>query len=303
MLAASLLAGVACDGGGGGSAGAPRSAAGRVAVVLSDASHPQLQQLEQLFRKALEDQAEDVVVESAGRDAARQRQLVEQFAAQGARAIVVVPVDSTTLVPAVATANRAGIPVFTIELPLPGARVTTHVEPDYVAAGSAAAAYLFAFLPKGATTAIVGHAGAHGARELVAGYRRAADSLQGRVRESVAPTGGVRAEAAAAVNAILGSDPDLDGVFALDPESALGAMDAAYDRRRQDLVIVSFGATQPVLDAVREQRPLRIAVMPRPEAAARRLAEVIKVQLGGDPVTPSIKVPVRLVNADSLRAR
>ena len=285
-----------------GESGQPQSAAGRVGVVLGANASSEYRELDAAVRKALEEHDQELVVQDAAADPARQRQLVETFASQRARAIVVVPLDSTTLRPAIDAAGNAGIPVFTIGYAVPGARITTHMEEDFQAAGLAAAEYIAAFLGPKLHAAVVGRRAAHGSRELESAFRAGITVVDTRVVSGAANSDGTREGAAAATTALLEQDPDLDAIFALDPVSALGAMDAAYARRRADLVVVSNGSAPEVASAIGETGPMRAAVVQRLDEAARMLAETIVTQIEGDPVTPSIKVPVRLVTADSVKA-
>lgn len=278
------------------------SAAGRIGVVLPIATQPEYRTLEDALRKALDDAGHQLVVERGLNDASQQAALVQRFTAQKALGLVIAPLDSTSLRPSVGAAVAAGIPVFTVGLPVPGARVTTHVEPDYFAAGVVAAEYVAAFLGRTFNAGIVGRLDAHGSRELIAGFRSIMAVDSARVYSGAAESRGTSEGGAAAAEALLEQDASLDAIFALDAPGAQGAMGAALSRRRADLVIVSYGATAATLDAVRESRPLRAAVVPRLDEAARLLSEAIATQLGGDPVTASIKAPVRLVNVDSVRA-
>lgn len=296
---AGIVSVVACGGGSGGSDPA-RSVAGRVGIVLADAA-ADARLLADSVRTALQEHDQQAVVQSANGDAARQRSLVESFTSQRASAIVVVPTDSGSLAPSLDAAARAGIPVFTVGRPVAGVQVTTHVDPDYHAAGVAAAEYAGAFLGLRFHAAVVGPLAAHGSRDLERGFRTTVAIDSARVYAGAAGSDGTRESAAAATTALLEKDPSLDVIFALDPASALGAMDAAYARRRADLVIVSFGATPEVTAAIGETGPMRAAVVPRTGEGARLLAEAIATQLGGDPVTPAIRIPVRLVTADSVR--
>lgn len=288
----------------GGDEAAPTSgstAAGRVGVVLGTANNPELRQLEGSVRKALEQRDQELVVQSANDDPARQAQLVRTFASQGARAIVVAPLDSASLRPVLDAAAQRRIPVFTLALPVRGARVTTHMETDYTAVGVAAAEYIGAFLGPRLRAAVVGNVGAHGTREMESAFRARMTSVAGRVVSGTGDGEGTREGAAAATRALLARDRNLDAIFAMDPASAMGAVDAAEAARRTDLVIVAFGSNPEVLQAIGGTSPLHAAIVPRLDEGARLLAEAIVTELEGEPVTPSIRVPVRLVAGDSAR--
>lgn len=300
-VAALAIAAAACGDGKTAGGGGEESVAGRIGVLLPITMQPAYKTLEDGLRKALDDAGHQLVVEGGINDAAQQAAIVQRFTARQARALVIAPLDSTALRPAITTAARAGIPVFTVGLPVPGARVTTHLEPDFHGAGVVAGEYIAAFLEPDMHAGIVGRMAAHGSRELEAGFRSVMGVVRTRVYSGAGESGGTAEGAAAAVTALLEQDPDLDAVFALDAASGHGAMAAALARRRADLVIVSFGATEETLNAIRETRPLRAAVVERSAEAARLLGEAIATQLSGDPVTPSIKAPVRLVTVDSVK--
>lgn len=301
-LASLVLSAAACDGGGKATPNSAEAVAGRVGVVLPTAAQPAYKALEEGLRKELDEAGHEIVAEAvSGVD--EQVALLQQIAARKAAAIVVAPLDSMALRPAVDAALAASIPVFTLGLPVHGATVTTHVEQDHYAAGVVAAEYLTAFVGPGVHAGVVGRLGAHGSRELEAGFQSVMGLVDTRVHAGSTESGGTVEGAAAATAELLDRDPDLDAIFALDPLSAQGALSTAFARRRADLVIVSFGATQQTLDAIREARTLRAAIVDRPDEAARLLAEAITTQLEGEPVTPVIKVPVRLVNVDSLGGR
>lgn len=302
VVLALALATAACSGNESGADGTA-SAAGRIGVVLPIASQPEYRTLEVALRKSLDDAGHELVVERGINDAAQQAALVQRFTTQKALGLVIAPLDSTSLRPTVTSAVAAGIPVFTVGVPLPGARVTTHVEADYFAAGVAAAEYVAAFLGRTLNAGIVGRLDAHGSSELIAGFRSIMAVDSARVFSGAAGSQGTVEGGAAAALSLLEKDASLDAIFALDPASAQGAMSTAFARRRADLVIVSYGATDETLAAIRESRPLRAAVVPRLDEAARLLSEAIATQLGGNPVTAAIKAPVRLVNVDSARAR
>lgn len=291
----------ACGGGKTDGTGQARSAEGRVGIVVGPAGGGEGARLADSLHVALEEHDHEAVVEAANGDAARAQTLVQTFTTQGARAIVVVPADSGSLRPAIDAARRAGIPVFTIGRPVAGARVTTHVDADFAAAGVAAAEYVGAYLGLRLHAGVVGPLDAHGSRALEAAFRRTIAIDTARVYAGGGNSDGTREGAAAATTALLDKDPSLDAIFALDPASALGAMDAAYAQRRADLVIVAFGATPEVTAAIGDTGPMRAAVVPRTAEGAKLLAEAIATEIGGEPVTPAIRFPVRLVTADSVR--
>lgn len=283
-------------------AGSVEEVADRIGVVLPIPLQPSYRTLEQQLVAALREAGHEAVTDGGITGAAEQAALLGQITARKARAIVVAPLDSVSLRPAIDAAGDASIPVFTVGLSVPGASVTTHMEPDHFATGMIGAEYLSAFIGPGVTAGIVGRLGAHGSREMRAGFDTVM-SVETRVNAGAEESGGTEEGAAAATSALLDREPALKGILALDPISAQGAASALFERRRADVIVVSVGATEKTLASIREGRVMRAAIVELVEEGARLLAAAIDTQLEGEPVTPSIKVPVRLVNVDSLRAR
>lgn len=299
-----LCVAAACNGGDSkGPAASVEEVADRIGIVLPVSVQPAYRTLEQALIEGLSKAGLEAVSETGIAGAAEQAELVQRITARKPRAIVVAPLDSVTLRPAIDNALAASVPVYTIGLPVLGAAVTTHMEADHFAAGVIAAEYLNAFIGAGMRAGIVGRLGAHGSREMQAGFDSVLAQNETRVNVGAAESGGSLDGAGTATSALLEREPRLKAILALDPISAQGVMAALLARRRADIVIVSIGAAPETLVAIRSERMLRAAIVERVEDGARLLAETIDTQLKGEPVTPTIKVPVRLVNIDSLRAR
>src|SRR5262245_6997356 len=72
-------------------------------------------------------QGYEVVVVSGDKNVAKQGNQVKDFIVQGVSAIVLSPCDSKAIVPVIQEANKAGIPVFTVDIPCnePGVKIAT----------------------------------------------------------------------------------------------------------------------------------------------------------------------------------
>ena len=83
-----------------------------------------------------------IVLNSGDRDLAKQQSQIDDFIVQHVDAIVVCPVDSKGIGPAIERANAAKIPVFTADIAADGGQVVSHVASDNVAGGRLAAEYI-----------------------------------------------------------------------------------------------------------------------------------------------------------------
>lgn len=296
-----LATALAACGGGTSEDAPPTDATGRVGLIVPNAGDADAAAFQRLLRRALQERDREIAVQQSGPDPAQQAALLERMAADRPVAIVVAPTDSLRLVPAIQAAARGGVPVFTLDMPATKSGAITHVGPDWYTAGVVAAEYINAFVGDSARTAIVGRLGGHGGLEMDAGFRATMRGRTDRVFVGAFEGGSTRESAAAAAREVIARDPGLDAFFALSADAALGAMDAALAARRADIVVVGYGGGPEVFEAIGMLNPLRATLVPQTAAGAERLAELIAKQLAGEPVTPTYRVPLRLVTADSVR--
>jgi ribose transport system substrate-binding protein len=114
--------------------------------------------------------------------------------------------------------------------------------------------------------------------------------------------GGVRDRALKAAEDMLQGNPGLKAIFGINDDSALGALSAAEARGRNDLVIVGYDATPEAVGAIRRGSQLKADVAQQPRDIGAKTIEAIAAHFGGGPVQPNIAVPIRIVDAESLKA-
>ena len=85
-----------------------------------------------------------LIIDDAGNDAAKQAQAVEQFIKDKVDVIIVSPIQSKPLTPAVAKAVRSGIPVLVLDRKVEGEAYTAYLGGDNLEAGRNAARYIYA---------------------------------------------------------------------------------------------------------------------------------------------------------------
>src|ERR1700676_3941151 len=84
----------------------------------------------------------DLVQTNANGDAQQQVNDDVNLLSQGVTALVLNPIDSKAIIPAVEKANSMGIPVFTLDRGSDGGKVTSFVASDNVALGATAAKWI-----------------------------------------------------------------------------------------------------------------------------------------------------------------
>ena len=292
---------VACSSGDRGVFGRQR-ASGAVAVVLQAPTTPVGRELRSGMEAAAKEHGLTLRVEGSGGDPARERQLVDRFVSEKAAAVIVEGVDSTQVGAEARAASAAKVPFFAIGLPAAGAQVVAHVDADHYGAGRVAAEYLAGFLGEKGAVAIVRSAGAHGAREIEQGFR---DGIAAHRAMAVvaAVEASDREGSAVAVTAMLRAQRPVRGLFAASPALALGATDGAQAARRSDVAVVAFGMDDLVRAAVSnaQEAPLKAMVIGRAREMGSRVIDEVALRLADEAVAARVRVPVRLVTADSTR--
>ncbi len=292
-----LLALLASCGGGGEGPGEPAS--GRkitVGVSLLTRTHPFYQDLEAGLRAAAARRGLDLVVQAGEFDVARQKDQIESFLVRGVTAIVVAPCDSKSIGTSIVAANRAGIPVFTTDIAVlaPEARIVSHIASDNVEGGRLAARALAEALGGKGKIAILDHPEVESVIQRVSGFEEELASHPGVLLVAKLPGRGMKDAAFRAAEDLLQAHPDLDGIFGINDDSALGALAAVEKAGRSGRVaIVGFDATPEARRAILDGKILADVVQ-LPRRIGEETIDAVADHLAGKPVTPRTLIPCKL---------
>lgn len=174
---------------------------------------------------------------------------------QGVDGVVISPLDSVAMAPAVRQVVEAGIPVVTIDRRVDGVEgILSHVGADNVKGGEAQGNLVMELFPDGARIVnLQGQPGASPAIDRNKGLHNVLDQHSDKyvfVAEQTANF--AREEGASVTEAILaGLDSPPDVIVAANDDMALGAMQVAGERGL-DVAIIGFDALPEALAAVRD---------------------------------------------------
>ncbi len=224
-----------------------------VGVTLLTREQGFYQDLEAGLRAEAEKKGYRVIITSGDFDLAKQQAQIENFVVQHVDAIIVCPVNSLGVGPAIGRATAAHIPVVSADTKATDARVLSAVASDNRAGGRLAATYMVRALGDSGAVAVIGQP------ETQTGLDRQQafiDELAHHPRMAVVAVlngGGVRDRALKAADDILQGHPDLRGIFAINDETALGAMAAARARGKTaaNFTVVGYDATPEAVAAIK----------------------------------------------------
>jgi len=273
-----------------------------IGVSLLTLENPFFKVIGDNITESARQQGFETIVLSADKDAAKQSDQVKDFIVQKVSAIVLSPCESRSVVPAIQEANAAGIPVITVDIPCnePGVEILTQIATDNYGGGKKAAeAMIQALGSKGGHVAILHFKQAESCRLRVKGFREIieahnADS-EGRI-EIVGeyPSDGDRDEGFKATEDALQTDPDLNGIFAINDPAALGARAALEKAGRQnDIVIVGFDGQPDGKQAIKEGKIFADPIQ-YPDKMGQKVVEAIVAHYKGEDVAPEQYIPTSL---------
>lgn len=289
-------------------AGKPKATIG---VSLLTLTNPFFRDLGEAMKDEAAKHGMEVQVVSGEFDAARQRNQVADFIVRRVDAIVLSPCDSKAVGTAILEANKAGIPVFTADIAslAPGAKVVSHVATDNLGGGRLAAQALIEALGGKGKVAILDFPEVESVLLRTKGFEEEL-ALQKKEKgvtiEVVAklPGGGAKDKSFKAAEDLLQSHPDLDGIFAINDPSALGAVAALEKAGRLSRVkVVGFDGMPEGKEAIRVGRiyadPIQF-----PDRIGRTAVQSIVSYLAGKELPAETLIPTQLYRkADAEKAK
>ena len=251
----------------------------------------------------------ETLVTSGEFDAARQRNQVADFIVRKAVAMVLCPCDSKAIGTAILEANRAGIPVFTADIASLAreGKVVGHVATDNFGGGRLAAVALIEALGGRGKVAILDHPEVESVILRTRGFLQELEQQRkekGVTIEVVAtlPGGAAKDRSMKATEDLLLSHPDLNGIFAINDPSALGAVAALEKAGSLSRIrIVGFDGMPEGKSAIKAGKiyadPIQF-----PDRIGKAAIQNIVKYLAGDDVPKETLIPTALYRkADAMK--
>jgi len=218
---------------------------------------------------------------------------IEAAIVNGVDGIVISPLDSVAMAPAVRQAVEQGIPVITIDRRVTDVDVLAHFGADNVKGGEAQAALIQKLFPDGARIVnLQGQPGASPAIDRNKGLHNVFDGMEKYEFVAEQTANFAREEGASVTEAILaGLDQAPDVIVAANDDMALGAMQVVQEQGL-DIVIIGFDALPEALAAVRDGGlTATIEQMPGGQSAAAMEAMVAYLRNGTKPEKVTLLEP------------
>jgi ABC-type sugar transport system substrate-binding protein len=222
---------------------------------------------------------------------------LEDAITTGAEVLVVAPTDASALNPTFDRAKEAGIPVLIIDSNTTWPDKLTFIGTDNVAGGRLAGEYLCSQL-SGKVAIITGQETAASIAERVKGAQEAFDAcgleVVAKINGEHSREGGLRA-----MEDILASNPDVPGVFCINDNEALGAVEALKAAGKLgDVMVVGFDANPDAITSIAAGEMSASVAQAPANMGGYGVAWGLNFLLGL-PVEPLVDTGTTLVTADN----
>ena len=270
------------------------SAKENLALVVSTLNNPFFVTLKDGAVQKANELGYDLVVLDSQNNPAKELANVEDTIIKGAKVILINPTDSDAVGNAVLAANKAGIPVITLDRAAGKGEVISHIASDNVAGGKMAGDFIFEKLGAGAKIVqLQGIVGTSASRERGEGFVQSTQTNKLTIL-TAQPADFDRAKGMNVMQNLLTAYPTLQAVFAENDEMALGAVRAIQTAGRNDILVVGFDGTQDGVKSV-ERGKMAATVAQQPEKIGSMGIEVADRVVKGEKVEQNIPVELKLI--------
>ena len=272
-----------------------------IGVTLLTKEHPFYQELEAAMRETAAKHNVKLNIQSAQFEMEKQQSQIENFITQQVDALVVCPVDSDTIGGAITRANDAGIPVFTADIAANSGDVVCHVASDNVAGGRVAGEYMAKLLNGKGKIIIIDHPKVMSVVDRTRGFVQAVSKYPGIKIVARPPGDGERTTSMSVMENMLQSHPDINGVFAINDSTALGAL-AALRQAKRNVIIVGYDGDPEAREEILKGTPLKADAVQYPRKIGSTTIEMVLKYLNGEKVPKKVPIEVGIIDKASLEA-
>ena len=274
---------------------------GTIAVSVLTQTNPFFNMIVDSIKAEAAKNGYETLITSGEFNVAKQQDQVKDFIVKKVSAIVLCPCDSMSIAPAIKEANDAGIPVFTADIACMAkdVKVVSHIATDNFGGGREAAKAMIEALGGKGKVAILDFPLVESVIMRTEGFEAeiAEQNQKPDVKiEIVAklPGDGVRDKGFNATQDLLQSHPDINGIFAINDPSGLGAR-AALEKagKAGQVVIVAFDGQPEGKQAIKDGKIFADPIQFPDRIGAETVRTIVK-HFEGEQVPPEILIPTSL---------
>jgi len=274
----------------------------KVGISLMNREQSFYKDLEEAFKETAEKEGIEIEIKDAAFDSRKQLNGVETMLVGDVDAIILCPVDSQAGGSAVRAANKKNVPVFTVDITADRGDVVAHVASDNQAGGKKAAEYMVKLLNGKGNIVILDSPEVTSVQERVKGFEDEIAKHPDMKIISKIDGGALKGKAMKAMENLLQAHKNIDGVFAINDETALGALRAIEMAEQGDkIVIVGYDATPEAREQIKKGGPLKADIVQYPRKMATKAMKIVSAYLKtGEKPPKKIPMDVGVLDKEAL---
>lgn len=279
----------------------PAASKGIIAVSVLTQTNPFFNVIVDNIKAEAAKNGYETLITSGEFNVARQQDQVKDFIVKKVSAIVLCPCDSMSIAPAIKEANEAGIPVFTADIACMAkdVEVVSHIATDNFGGGREAAKAMIEVLGGKGKVAILDF-------PLVESVIMRTEGFEAEIAEqnkkpevdieivAKLPGDGVRDKGFKATQDLLQAHPGINGIFAINDPSGLGARAALEKAGKADQVIIIAFDGQPEGKQAIKDGKIYADPIQFPDKIGRETVRAIVKHFEGEKIPPEILIPTSL---------
>ncbi|WP_299492416.1 ribose ABC transporter substrate-binding protein RbsB [uncultured Shewanella sp.] len=264
-----------------------------IALVISTLNNPFFVTMRDGATKQASASGYELRVLNSQNDPAKELANVEDLITKKVKVLLINPTDSDAVGNAIRLANRANIPVITLDRGANHGKVISHIASNNIEGGKLAGDFIAKQIgEKGSVIQLEGIAGTSAARERGEGFLQAVKTNNLNLLASQ-PADFDRTKGLNVMENLLTAYPNVQAVFAQNDEMALGAQ-SAIQAENKHLIIVGFDGTKAGIAAVKRGK-LTATIAQQPDVIGQ-IGVKTAIELLQDKGVPKIiPVPLKLI--------
>lgn len=274
---------------------------GTIGVSVLTMNNPFFKEIADAMKAEAEKNGYEIIAVSGDFDVAKQQNQIKDFIVKKVAAIVLCPCDSKAIGPAIKEANKAGIPVFTADIACiaPGAKIESHVATDNYLGGKMAGEAMVEALKGKGKVAILDHPEVESVLLRTKGFKEKIAELNKKDDVdiqivTILPGGGDKAKSFKVTQDIIQAHSDINGIFAINDPSALGAVAALEQAGKlKQVKIVGFDG-QPEGKAAIASGKIYADPIQFPDKIGAETVKLILKYMNGEDVPKEYLIPTAL---------
>lgn len=272
-----------------------------VGFSCPDLEEPFYKALKESVKAALEEQGDEILVQSAGEDAQQQNAQIEEMIASGIDALFLWPADPEEITPALEALDEADVPVINLGTMVADTDLTeAYIGLDNRNAGEVCAEDLIERKPDGGTLVIIESPDQISFNERITGFEERLVNSGFEVVTRISGSGdavGVKGQ----MLQVLSETRDLDAVMCASDRMAVQVLEALAEAGRRDVLVYSVGGSPEVKGEMAEGgSPMTGIGALSPINMGKAAVSTAAAVLDGEDFEKEVYVETFFINRDNL---